>query len=111
MSRTTKAVLPVARRALTTGQRILAPYAHRFAPKKFTQPQLFAVLVVRQMLRLDYRGMEARLREWAELRDALGLTAVPSYSTLCYAHQRLLSKKACRRHLTPRSAAPPATAG
>lgn len=97
MSRTTKSVLAVARRALATGQRTLAPYPHRFAPKKYTQPQLWAILVVRQMLKLDYRGMEQRLREWAELREALQLQAVPSYATLCMAHQRLLGKKTSPR--------------
>lgn len=93
MSRTTKSVLAVARRALQVGQRTLEPYPHRFAPKKFTQPQLFAILVVRQMLRLDYRGMEVRLQEWAELRQVLGLKQVPRYATLCLAQHRLLRKK------------------
>lgn len=97
MSRTTKSVLAVAQRALRVGQRTLPPYAHRFAPKKFTQPQLLAILVVRQMLKLDYRGMEVRLHEWAELRQVLGLKAVPTYATLCLAQHRLLGKKTSRR--------------
>ena len=97
MSRTTKSVLAVARRALRVGRRTLEPYPHRFAPKKYAQPQLFAILVVRQMLKLDYRGMEVRLHEWAELREALELKAVPTYATLCLAHHRLLNKKTSPR--------------
>lgn len=92
MSRTTKSALAVAKEALEAGGKALPPYAHRFSPKKFTQPQLFALAVVRKFLRLDYRGMQVRLSEWAELRQVLGLEQVPDYSTLCYAEQRLLKK-------------------
>ena len=53
--------------------------------------QLFALLAVRQQLRLDYRGLVALLAEWAELRRALGLRKVPHHSTLCYAAHRLLA--------------------
>lgn len=92
MSRTTKSTLTVARLALEAGQRVFTPYSHRFSPRKFTQPQLFAILAVRKTLRLDYRGMAVRLAEWQELRDVLGLSTVPDQSTLCYAERRLLKK-------------------
>lgn len=92
MSRTTKSTLAVARQALEAGRQALPPYSHRFSPRKFTQPQLFAIAAVRKFLRLDYRGMQVRLSEWAELREILGLERVPDYSTLCYADQRLLKK-------------------
>ena len=94
MSRTTKSALAVAREALAAGQQALPPYSHRFSPKKFTQPQLFAIAAVRKFLRLDYRGMAVRLGEWAELRQVLGLKRVPDYSTLYYADRRLLKKTA-----------------
>ena len=45
-----------------------APYAHRFSPKKFTQPQLFAALVLKEFLRLDYRKLAALLADTADLR-------------------------------------------
>ena len=92
MARTTKSPIAVAKAALAAGQEALPRYAHRFSPHKFTQPQLFAILVLRQFLRTDYRGITQQLREWSELRQALGLGSVPNYSTLCYAERRLLKK-------------------
>jgi hypothetical protein len=43
-----------------------------------------------QFLKTEYRGMIQFLRDWAELRQALGLTHIPHYSMLCYAHPRLM---------------------
>ena len=104
MSRTTKSPLAVAREALEAGRRALPDYAHRNSPKKFTQPQqLFAILVLRQFLRLDYRGTVAFLADWREMREALGLAEVPHYSTQEYAEARLLKKAASRPRSTRRS--------
>lgn len=41
----------VAFAALEVGRRTLPDYAHRFAPKTFTQPQLFACLVLKAFFR------------------------------------------------------------
>ena len=90
MREMTKSPLALAREALTVGRLALPPYSCARSRHDFTQPQLFAVLVLKQMLRLDYRGLAALLAEWAELRRALGLRKVPHYSTLCYAAHRLL---------------------
>lgn len=40
----------------------LPEYAHRCIPKKFTQRQLFAYLMLKEFERSDYRAVEARLR-------------------------------------------------
>jgi hypothetical protein len=37
-------------------RRALLLYSHRNSPKKFTQHQLFACLVLKNFLRTDYRG-------------------------------------------------------
>ena len=87
----TKSAVRLAREALTVGKAALPKYASRCSRHDFTQPQLFALLVVRQFLRTDYRGVVAWLAEWEELRRALGLRKVPHYSTLCYAERRLLA--------------------
>jgi len=84
----TKSAVRFARAALAAGERALAPYAYR-SRKDYTQPQLFALLALRQYLGLDYRGVVALVAEWGEVRAALGLTRVPHYSTLCYADGRL----------------------
>ncbi len=87
----TKSAVALAREALAVGQRALPPYSCARSRHDFTQPQLFALLTLRQMLHLDYRGVVTLLAEWRELRRALGLRKVPHYSTLCYAARRLLA--------------------
>jgi len=87
----TKSVLRLARTALRVSQASLPPYAYPQSRHDFTQPQLVALLTLRQALRLDYRGLVTLVGEWAELRQGLGLGKVPHYSTLCYAAHRLLT--------------------
>ena len=94
MSRTTKDPIAFARAALEAGKEALPAYSHLKSPHKFTQPQLFAMLVLKQFFKLDYRGVVAWLSNWTELRGALELKRVPNYSTLCYAEGRLLKKGA-----------------
>ncbi len=93
MSRTTKSATEFAKVTLETAQRVLPDYSGPSSPKKFTQPQLFTMLALRQFFKLDYRGTVTRLREWAELRDVLGVgERVPHFSTLIHAEKRLLKK-------------------
>ena len=87
----TKSALRVARDALAAGEATLPPYGSRYSRRDYTLPQLFALLVLRQFLRTDYRGVVALAAEWRELRDALGLARVPHYSTLAHAAPRLLA--------------------
>ncbi len=91
MRRMSKPALRVAREALAVGRAALPPYGSRFSRHDYTQPQLFALLVLKQFLRTDYRGLVALVAEWRELRAVLGLAKAPHYSTLCYAEQRLLA--------------------
>jgi len=90
----TKSTLAFARTALETGKRSVPNYSHPRSPHKYTQPQLFAVLSLRDFLSTDYRGITAILAEWSDLRAVLGLAGVPHYSTLCYAEKKLLKKTA-----------------
>jgi hypothetical protein len=82
----------VAQEALKAGQESLPDYRHRKSPHKFTQPQLFACLVVKEFRRMDYRSIWVLLQEWSELREVLGLNKVPHFTTLWAAAQRLLAK-------------------
>ena len=93
MSTTSKNPLAVARVALEVGEKAFRPYSCPKSPHKYTQPQLFAILALRQFFKLDYRGVVEWLKHWRELRDAIGLERVPHYSTLCYAERRLLKKR------------------
>jgi hypothetical protein len=87
----TKSAVRLAREALAVGQAALPRYSGPSSRHDFTQPQLFALLVLRQALRTDYRGLVTLLAEWRELREVLQLRKVPHYSTLCYAAHRLLA--------------------
>jgi hypothetical protein len=80
----------VAQEALRLAQESLPPYSAVRSRKDFTQHQLFAILALKTFLKTDYRGVVAFLADFAELRDDLGLTKVPHYSTLNYAEGRLL---------------------
>lgn len=102
----TKSPLAVAREALAAGRSVLPTYSHRFSPKRFTQPQLFAILVLRQFLNTDYRGIVEMLCDWSDLREALGLEHVPHYSTLCKAEQRMQKRGSTPRLNEPSSPAP-----
>jgi hypothetical protein len=82
----------VAREALALARQSLPAYTPARSRKDFTAHQLFAVLALKQFLKTDYRGVVQFLRDFAELRDDLGLAKVPHYSTLSYAEQRLLKK-------------------
>lgn len=66
-------------------------FSSRTSRKDHTQPQLFALLVLRQFLRTDYRGVAITVAEWGELRRALGLAKVAHHSTLAYASRRILA--------------------
>jgi hypothetical protein len=68
----------------------LPRYAHRFAPKKYTQWQLFACLVLKVHQQLDYRGVTQLLADSADLRETIGLAAVPHWTTIQQAAERLL---------------------
>jgi hypothetical protein len=110
MSRTTKSPLAVARAALDLARRALPPYSHPNSPKTYTQHQLLALLILKQFLRLDYRGIVAYTADWSDLRDTLGLRRVPHHTALEKAEKRLLKKLPSPRSSTPRLPRPP-TAG
>src|SRR5690349_15001901 len=90
MSRTSKSPLAIARAARAAGADALPAYAHRFSPKTYTQPQLFACPVLKTALRTDYRGIGQLLADLPDLRAALGLKAAPHSTTLQKAADRLL---------------------
>lgn len=69
----------------------LPDHRHKYSPKKFTQPQLLACLVLKEFLRVDYRGLAAHLADHPALCWSIGLKAVPHYTTFQKAAARLLA--------------------
>jgi len=65
----------------------------------YTQHQLFACLVLKEFLRLDYRGTEILLNESGSLRAAIELRVAPDFTTLQKAAERLLRLPVCNRML------------
>src|SRR3954465_15787396 len=88
----TKSPRAVAEEALRLAKDALPGYTPARSRKDFTQHQLFAVLALKTFFRTDYRGVAQLLTDLSDLREDLGLTRVPHYSTLCYAAARLLKK-------------------
>ncbi len=86
----TKSPVALAREALRAAEAALPAYSSIYSRKEYTQHQLFTLLVLRQFLKTDYRGIVEMVREWSELRSVLSLKSIPHYSTLCYAEKRLL---------------------
>src|SRR6186997_2638141 len=85
----TKSPRAVAKEAFRLAKEALETYSSTRSRKDFTQHQLFAVLALKTFFKTDYRGVVQLLTDFAELREELGLTKVPHYSTLCYAAGRL----------------------
>jgi Transposase DDE domain len=89
----------VAREALAVGSATLPEFSHRFSPKTYTQPQLFACLVLKVFFKTDYRGIAQLLADLPDLRQVVGLARVPHFTTLQKAAQRLLLVPSVRRLL------------
>jgi hypothetical protein len=99
VSTLSKSPTRVARAALAVATKVLHPYAHKYSPKLYTQPQLFVCLVLKTFFKTDYRGIATLLREWPELRHTVGLRSVPHFTTLQKATRRLLRLPRARRLL------------
>lgn len=89
-----KSPLAVAQEALRAAEAAMPPYSCSKSRRDFTQHQLFTILVLKEFMGLDFRGVVQLLSEWSDLRELLDLKKVPNYSTLCYAEHRLLKKGA-----------------
>jgi transposase len=95
-SKSPKRILQVAHQL---GKQRLRTYSHRFSPKKFTLPQLFACLVLKEFLRLDYRKLSALLEDAPALAATIELKKIPHFSTFQKAAARLLISRRVQRLL------------
>lgn len=72
----------VAKLALAVSRRHLADYGSIKSRKDFTQPQLMACLILKTYKKTTYRGIMDELACSAELREVIGLTKVPHWTTV-----------------------------
>jgi hypothetical protein len=82
-------LLPFARMAVQVAKAVLPRFRSRFSKHQFTQPQLLAILCLMRYEDWTFREAEVRLGEHRELRQVLGLTSVPDFTTLFRFLQRL----------------------
>src|SRR5262249_304950 len=111
MSFTSKSPVAVARHALRVGAEALPRYAHPNSPKKFTQPQLFACLLLKPFFNTAYPAIPVHLEALPDLLRALALKSVPHWTTLHKATKRLLKpgrgQPPADRHRPPPAGPPP----
>lgn len=98
--KTSKSPKRVLVEALKVAEASLPAYSHRFSPKKFTLPQLFACLVLKDFYGLTYRGATGLLTDGDSLAAAIGLKKIPHWTTLQKAADRLLLSRSFRRLLS-----------
>jgi hypothetical protein len=94
---TCKSPRKVMRVAHELARRSLAQYSCRFSRHDFTLPQLFACLVVKEMLRRSYREAEQLLRDAEPWRRDIGMDAAPDHTTLHRAARFLLRRCSVNR--------------
>lgn len=93
MSSLSKSPNAVARLAYVTAQRSMPAYRHVKSPKKFTQHQLFAILVLKEFFKTDYRGISEIIKDSSDLRKILELRfsdEIPHWTTLQKTARRML---------------------
>ena len=88
-----KSPTALAREAFRLGLESLSLYSNKYSRHDFQQAQLFAILVLRQFFKTDYRGITHILLEWSDLRGELQLAKIPHFTTLQKAERRLLKKQ------------------
>ncbi len=99
MTLTSKSPRMVLVTAFEIAKQSLPEYAHRYSPRKFTQHQLIACLVLQQFLQLDYRKLQAFLIDTPCLTSVIDLQEIPRFTTFQKAAARLLKSTAAHRLL------------
>jgi len=87
---TSKSPRKVTLEAFELAKQLLPLFSHSRSPHKFTQHQLFALLVLKAHQQQDYRGVIALLEDMPQLVDELGLASIPHFTTLQKASERML---------------------
>ena len=84
---------------------LLPTYASRFSRHDgFTEPQLFACLVLREHQRKSYRGVEALLADSPAWLADIALDHAPDHNTLCRAFGRLVKRGLMKQMLDQQAA-------
>jgi hypothetical protein len=102
---TCKSPRTVLREAYELAVPLLPTYASRFSRHDgFTEPQLFACLVLREHQKKSYRGVEALLADSRPWMADIGLDHAPDHNTLCRAFRRLIKRGLMNKMLDQQAA-------
>jgi IS5 family transposase len=85
-------IYKLAKESQRLAQGVVPPYSSKFSKRTFTQDQHIAILCIRVKSRQKLREMEELLINMPNVQEALGLSQVPDYSTMCRAMKRLRTK-------------------
>ena len=96
---TSKSPVKVLKEAYEVGKATFTDYSHEYSPRKFTQPQLFACLILKAFFCMDYRGICEALNDCGDFRRAIELTSVPHFTNLPKHSKALLRLPNARRLL------------
>ena len=96
---TSKSPLNVAMWAYEIGKKALPEYSCEKSNHIYIQPQLFALLILKQFFQEDYRGLVEVIDDFSDIKKILNLEIVPHYTTLQKASKRLLSSKRVQKLL------------
>ena len=77
-----RSVVRFARASLAAAHGLLAVYRTPFSKRRFTQPQLLAILCLRSQYEWSLRATELVLRRDREIAAALALREAPDHTTL-----------------------------
>jgi hypothetical protein len=97
--KTSKSPKRVLRFAYLIGQLALPDYSCPYSRKTYRQSQLFACLVLKEFLQLDYRKLAALLNDSGDLAAVIDLTRVPHFTTFQKAAARLVRNRHAQRFL------------
>lgn len=99
MSSYTKSPKKVLKLAHQVGSDVFELYSHEYSPRTYTQPQLFACLVLKTYLGLDYRRFHGLLEDCPELVRSIGMGKIPHFTTFQKATERLIRVPRVRKLL------------
>lgn len=77
-------LLAFAQLAMQVSEQVLPQHSSKYSPRRYTQPQLLACLLLKEYLALDYRSTSEVLELSDGLRTVLKLRSVPDHTTLWY---------------------------
>jgi hypothetical protein len=97
--KTSQSPLAVLKAAYELASPLLDAYSARRSRHDFTQPGLFACLVLQQFYGLSYRRAEQLLRDSQEWLGQIGLDKAPDHNTLWRAMDRIMQTRRVSRML------------